>query len=36
MKTKSILFAIALMGSMTCSLAQDVTILHMKDGTTRL
>lgn len=35
MKTKSILFAIALMGSMTCSLAQDVTILHMKDGTTR-
>lgn len=35
MKTKSILFAIALMGSMTCSVAQDVTILHMKDGTTR-
>jgi hypothetical protein len=23
------------MGSMTCSLAQNVTILHMKDGTTR-
>lgn len=35
MKKKSILFAIALMGSITCSLAQDVTILHMKDGTTR-
>lgn len=35
MKTRNILFVIALIGSMTCSLAQDVTILHMKDGTTR-
>ena len=23
------------MGNMTCSVAQNVTILHMKDGTTR-
>lgn len=35
MKAKNILFAIALMGSITCSVAQNVTILHMKDGTTR-
>ncbi len=35
MKTRNILFVIALIGSMTCSVAQDVTILHMKDGTTR-
>ena len=35
MKTRNILFAIALMGSITCSVAQNVTILHMKDGTTR-
>ena len=35
MKTKNILFVMALMGSMTGSVAQNVTILHMKDGTTR-
>ena len=35
MKTRNILFAIALLGNVTCAVAQDVTILHMKDGTTR-
>ena len=35
MKTRSILFTIAFMSNIVCSVAQDVTILHMKDGTTR-
>ena len=35
MKTRNIFFALALMGSITTATAQDVTILHMKDGTTR-
>lgn len=35
MKTRNILFAIALMGNVATAMAQDVVILHMKDGTTR-
>ena len=35
MKIKNILFALALLGCITTATAQDVTILHMKDGTTR-
>ena len=34
MKTRNILFALALLGS-TAATAQDVTVLHIKDGTTR-
>ena len=35
MKKRNILLAVALMGCMAAAMAQDVTILHMKDGTTR-
>lgn len=35
MNKKSILFAIAFMGSTLAAIAQNVTVLHMKDGTTR-
>ena len=35
MKTRTILLIIAIMGCFTDVVAQDVTILHMKDGTTK-
>ena len=35
MKTRTILLIIAFMGCFTSAVAQDVTILHMKDGTTK-
>lgn len=35
MKTRIILFAIVLMGSIASAMAQDMIVLHMKDGTTR-
>ena len=35
MKKRNILLAVALMGCMAAATAQDVTILHMKDGTIR-
>ena len=35
MKTRIILFAIALMGGIASAMAQDMIVLHMKDGTTR-
>ena len=35
MKTRTILLIIAIMGCFTSAVAQDVTILHMKDGTTK-
>ena len=35
MKTRTILLIIAFMGCFTDVVAQDVTILHMKDGTTK-
>ena len=35
MKTRTILLIVAIMGCFTDVVAQDVTILHMKDGTTK-
>ena len=35
MKTRTFLFAITLMGNVACAMAQDMIVLHMKDGTTR-